>query len=92
MIPKPPPYRPAIDIDHPLQRIGKPYVRIDPEKIVAVVETNQCDELGGFPPLIQAVRPLPDTSSISCIRNSLPAASLAISCRCKVASVTSPTP
>ncbi len=50
MIPKPPPYRPAIDIDHPLQRIGKTYVRIDPEKIIAVVETDQCDELHGFTP------------------------------------------
>ncbi|MEZ6069157.1 MAG: succinate CoA transferase [Pirellulales bacterium] len=50
MIPKPPPYRPAVDLDHPLQRIGKTYVRIDPEKIVAVVETDICDQLGEFTP------------------------------------------
>jgi acyl-CoA hydrolase len=50
MIPKPPPYRPAIDMDHPLERIGKTYVRVDPEKIVGVVETDQSDELGGFTP------------------------------------------
>lgn len=50
IIPKPPPFRPAMDIDHPLQRIGKTYVRIDPEKIVGVVETEQRDELSGFNP------------------------------------------
>ncbi|MFO0928506.1 MAG: succinate CoA transferase [Gemmataceae bacterium] len=50
IVPKPPPYRNALDLDHPLQRIGKPYVRIDPEKVVGVVETFQPDELGGFDP------------------------------------------
>jgi succinate CoA transferase len=50
MIPKPPPCRLAIDLDHPMQRIGKTYVRIDPEKIIAVVETDQRDELGRFTP------------------------------------------
>ena len=33
LVPKPPPHRPAIDIDDPLERIGKTYVRVDPEKI-----------------------------------------------------------
>ncbi len=50
LIPKPPPYRPALDVDFPLERIGKTYVRVDPEKIVAIVETNEHDELGGFTP------------------------------------------
>jgi propionyl-CoA:succinyl-CoA transferase len=50
VVSKPPPYRPAIDLDHPLQRIGKTYARVDPEKIVAVVETDQPDELGGLEP------------------------------------------
>jgi succinate CoA transferase len=50
VIPKPPPYRPAIDLDHPLQRIGKTYARVDPEKVVGVVETDLPDELGGFDP------------------------------------------
>jgi succinate CoA transferase len=45
VVPKPPPYRPALDLDHPLQRIGKPYARVDPEKVIAVVETNQPDEV-----------------------------------------------
>ena len=50
VIPKPPPHRLAIDIDHPLERIGRNYVRIDSEKVVAVVETDEPDELGGFTP------------------------------------------
>jgi succinate CoA transferase len=50
MIPKPPPFRPAIDLDHPLQRVGKTFVRIDPEKIVGVVETDEDDELTNMDP------------------------------------------
>ncbi len=48
VIPKPPPYRPALDLDHPLQRIGKTYARVDPEKIVGIVETNAPDEFLPF--------------------------------------------
>ncbi len=48
VIPKPPPFRPAIDLDFPLQRIGKTYARVDPEKIVGIVETDQPDELTEF--------------------------------------------
>jgi succinate CoA transferase len=50
MIPKPPPFRPAIDLDHPLQRVGKPFVRIDPEKIIGIVETDEDDELSDMEP------------------------------------------
>jgi propionyl-CoA:succinyl-CoA transferase len=50
VIPKPPPFRPAIDLDYPLQRIGKTYARVDPEKIVGIVETNSPDELNEFAP------------------------------------------
>src|SRR5262249_11532695 len=50
VIPRPPPHRAAIDLDYPLQRIGKTYARVDPGKVVGVVETNQPDELGGFDP------------------------------------------
>jgi succinate CoA transferase len=46
VIPKPPPFRPALDLDFPLQRIGKTFARIDPEKIVGIVETSATDELG----------------------------------------------
>lgn len=50
VIPKPPPYSNAIDLDHPLQRIGKTYARVDPEKVVGIVETMLPDELGDFTP------------------------------------------
>ncbi len=50
VIPKPPPHRTALDLDHPLQRIGKTYARVDPEKVVGVVETTSPDELGEFTP------------------------------------------
>jgi succinate CoA transferase len=50
VVPKPPPHRTALDLDHPLQRIGKPYARVDPEKVVGVVPTSSPDELGDFTP------------------------------------------
>ena len=48
VVPKPPPHRHAIDLSHPLDRIGKPYARIDPEKIIGIVETNEPDESACF--------------------------------------------
>jgi succinate CoA transferase len=48
VIPKPPPHRNAIDLDHPLERIGHTYARVDPEKVVGVVQTGFPDELGDF--------------------------------------------
>ena len=50
VLPKAPPHRPALDLDFPLQRIGKTYARVDPEKIVGVVETNLPDEKIEFAP------------------------------------------
>ncbi len=50
VVPKPPPHRHALDLDHPLERIGKHYARVDPEKVVGVVETFRPDELGSFDP------------------------------------------
>jgi len=50
VVPKAPPHRPALDLDYPLQRIGKTFARVDPEKVVGIVETNQPDELGGCEP------------------------------------------
>ena len=38
-----PPYRAPIQLTQPLQRIGDPYLRVDPDKVVAVVETNAPD-------------------------------------------------
>ncbi|MEX2092226.1 MAG: acetyl-CoA hydrolase/transferase C-terminal domain-containing protein, partial [Pirellulales bacterium] len=50
VIPKPPPYRPALDLDFPLQRIGKTFTRVDPEKIVGIVETDMPDEFTDLTP------------------------------------------
>lgn len=50
VVPKPPPHRNALDLDDPLQRIGKPYARVEPDNIVGIVETSEPDELGDFDP------------------------------------------
>ena len=50
IIPEPPPYRMSLDLDHPLQRIGKTYAQVDPGKVVGVVETDEPDEIGEFCP------------------------------------------
>jgi succinate CoA transferase len=47
----PPPNREAIPIFHPDDRIGTPYIKVDPAKVVAVVETNLENEGGEFAPL-----------------------------------------
>jgi propionyl-CoA:succinyl-CoA transferase len=36
-----PPHRKPLSIGHPLDRIGRPYATVDPDKVVAVVETCQ---------------------------------------------------
>src|SRR5699024_1936439 len=38
-----PPQRRPLQIHDPMQRIGDPYLRVDPEKVVAVVETHAPD-------------------------------------------------
>jgi succinate CoA transferase len=43
-----PPYRKPIPIEHVSDRIGTPYVEIDPAKVVGVVECNIPDEARGF--------------------------------------------
>lgn len=43
-----PPYRREIPIYKPSDRIGTPYVQVDPKKIVGVVEVNMPDEARGF--------------------------------------------
>jgi len=49
--PADPPYRREIPIYKPSDRIGLPYVQVDPKKIVAIVETNLPNEIGAFTPL-----------------------------------------
>lgn len=44
----PPPKRAPIPIDHPLDKIGVPFVQVDPAKIVGVVETNESDGVAPF--------------------------------------------
>lgn len=43
-----PPYRREIPIYKPSDRIGTPYIQVDPKKIVGIVETNIPDEARGF--------------------------------------------
>ncbi|MDR1004286.1 MAG: acetyl-CoA hydrolase/transferase family protein [Prevotellaceae bacterium] len=43
-----PPYRREIPIYKPSDRIGTPYIQVDPKKIVGVVETNWPDEARHF--------------------------------------------
>lgn len=46
--PMDPPHRREIPIYKPSDRIGSPVVKVDPAKIVGVVETDLEDEVGGF--------------------------------------------
>ncbi|GHT43637.1 acetyl-CoA hydrolase [Bacteroidia bacterium] len=49
-----PPHRREIAIYSPSDRIGLPYVKVDPKKIVGVVETEEENEGGAFTPLDEA--------------------------------------
>lgn len=44
----PPPDRTPIPIDHPLTKIGTPFVQVDPARIVGIVETNESDGVSPF--------------------------------------------
>lgn len=46
-----PPYRREIPVYSPSDRIGSPYVQIDPKKIVGIVETNLPTEISPFTPV-----------------------------------------
>jgi len=52
-----PPYREAIPIIHVNDHIGKPYVQVDPKKVICVVECNIPDEARSF----SASDPITDT-------------------------------
>lgn len=43
-----PPKRPVIPLYGVMDKIGKPYVQIDPAKIIGIVETNQADQIDSF--------------------------------------------
>ncbi|MDD4032780.1 MAG: acetyl-CoA hydrolase/transferase family protein [Bacteroidales bacterium] len=46
-----PPYRREIPIYSPKDKIGTPYIKVDPRKIVGIVETNLPGEVSGFSPV-----------------------------------------
>jgi propionyl-CoA:succinyl-CoA transferase len=50
LIPEPPPYRMSLDLDHPLERIGKTYARVDPANVIGIVETDELDDTADFAP------------------------------------------
>lgn len=43
-----PPHRRPLELTEPMQRIGEPYLRVDPDRVVAVVETNAPDRNSPF--------------------------------------------
>lgn len=51
-----PPNRLPIPLIHPNDRIGEPYLRVDPAKVVAVVATHQADRNSAFTPPDEASR------------------------------------
>jgi len=55
-----PPIRRAVPIFTPKDLCGSPVLCIDPEKIVAVVETNRADEVGGFAPVDETTAKIGD--------------------------------
>jgi len=46
--PEDPPHRKPVPVLRPDDRIGAPTVKVDPKKIVGIIETDQPDEGGGF--------------------------------------------
>lgn len=54
--PADPPYRREIPIYTPSDRIGTSSIKVDPSKIVGVVETNLPNEGGGFSPLDEVTK------------------------------------
>jgi succinyl-CoA:acetate CoA-transferase len=45
-----PPHRRPLELTDPMQRIGEPYLRVDPAKVVAAVETDHPDRNAPFTP------------------------------------------
>jgi acetyl-CoA hydrolase len=48
--PKDPPHRDPIPLTNCSNRIGRPWIQVDPAKIAGIVETNLPDEVGAFDP------------------------------------------
>jgi len=45
-----PPHRMPLTLMSPSDRMGVPYIKVDPSKIIGIVETWRDDEVGGFTP------------------------------------------
>ncbi len=45
-----PPHRLPLSLMTPSDRMGVPYIKVDPKKIIGIVETWRDDEVGGFTP------------------------------------------
>jgi succinate CoA transferases len=50
-VPLDPPYRKEIPLYTVSDRIGSPVLKVDPKKIIGVIETDLDDEIGGFTPM-----------------------------------------
>lgn len=55
-----PPYRAPLQLTSPMQRIGDPYLRVDPAKVVAVIETDAPDRNTPLKPLDEDSRAMAD--------------------------------
>ena len=54
--PKDPPYREAIPVYHVADRVGSDCIKVDPNKILGIVETNRPNEVGAFTPSDEVTR------------------------------------
>lgn len=54
--PADPPVRREIPVYSPTDRIGVPYIQVDPSKIIGVVDTNLPNEVGAFTPLDEVTK------------------------------------
>ena len=55
-----PPARRELPIYKPSDRVGKPYLQLDPKKVVAVVKTSEPNDDGGFAPLDEVTQAIGD--------------------------------
>lgn len=59
-----PPYRRAVPVYTVKDLCGEPILRIPPEKIIGVVETNRPDEVGGFAPVDETTQKIGDNVAL----------------------------
>ena len=87
-----PPHRRPIMITEPLQRIGEPYLHVDPDKVVAVIETDSPDRNAPFNPPDDTSRAIAD-HLVDFLRHEVRIGRMPRGCcRSNPASATSPTP